>query len=160
MPFIGIISDQNNESFIRKNIIKKLKLNENSVLSIKERNIDNIKNIKFETIIIARKFKFTSTLKKILENVTYLIINSDIQDNLKLLENIKAIVISYGFNSKATLTASSVQEDEILLCLQRTIQNKNKKEIEQQELKYPIIEDINCTMAVAGVLLVYKNNLK
>lgn len=155
MPFIGIISEDNTENCIRREILDKLQLRESNVLFIKEKSIENIKNIKFETIIIARKFDKIEYLKKLLENSTYLIINSDIESNLNLLENIKATVITYGFNSKATITASSVEEEEMLLCIQRTLKDKNGEDIEVQEVKLPINENASCTMAVSSLLLIY-----
>lgn len=160
MLFIGIISNEKEENYIDREIEKELGLKENSVLFIKEKSIENIKNIKFETIIINRKFKNTKILKEMIKNAKYLIINSDIEENLKLLENIKATVITYGFNSKATITASSVGEDEIIICVQRTIKNKSGNNIELQEIKYPIYNNPNNTMAIAGLLLLYKNNFK
>lgn len=155
MPFIGIISEEKTENCIHKKILEQLKLRESNVLLIKEKSIENIKNIKFETIILARQFKNVEMLRKILKNATYVIVNSDIESNLQLLENIKATVITYGFNSKATITASSVGEEEMMLCIQRTLQDKNGKNIEPQELKLVMSEDSNCTMAVASVLLLY-----
>ena len=155
MPFIGIISEENTENCIRREILDKLQLNESNVLFIKEKSIENIKNIKFETIIIAREFKKQEMLKNILKNVRYLIINSDIESNLNLLENINTSVITYGFNTKATITASSVEKEEMLLCIQRTLQNKNGKDIEPQEIKIAINENVNCTMAVSTLLLIY-----
>lgn len=155
MPFIGIISEENTENCIRREILDKLQLRESNVLFIKEKSIENIKNIKFETIIIARKFNKIEHLKKLLENTDYLIVNSDIENNFKLLQNMKTIVITYGFNSKSTITASSVGEEEILLCIQRMLKDKNGKEIDLQEVKIPINEDASCTMAVASLLLLY-----
>lgn len=155
MPFIGIISEENTENCIRREILDKLQLNESNVLFIKEKSIENIKNIKFETIIIAREFKKQEMLKNILKNVRYLIINSDIESNLNLLENINTSVITYGFNTKATITASSVEKEEMLLCIQRTLQNKDGKAIEPQEIKIAINENVNCTMAVSTLLLIY-----
>lgn len=155
MPFIGIISEENTENCIRREILDKLQLNESNVLFIKEKSIENIKNIKFETIIIAREFKKQEMLKNILKNVRYLIINSDIESNLYLLENINTSVITYGFNTKATITASSVEKEEMLLCIQRTLKDKNGKDIEPQEVKVDINENVNCTMAVSTLLLIY-----
>lgn len=155
MPFIGIISEENTENCIDRKITEKLSMQESSVLFIKEKSIENIKNIKFETVIITREFKKVDLLKKILQNCTYVIINSDIQNNLSLLENINATIITYGFNSKATITASSVNEEEIMICLQRTIENKNKEKIEPQEIKMEIYENANCTMAIASILVIY-----
>ena len=155
MSFIGIVSEENVENCIRRSLLEKLKLRESSVLFLKEKSIENVKNIKFETIILAREFKHPEILKKIIENTPYLIINSDLEKNLELLENVKATVITYGFNSKATITASSVEEDEILLCIQREIEDKNGNIVEPQEIKIPLCENVNCTMAVAGCLLLY-----
>jgi len=155
MPFIGIISEENTENCIRREILEKLQLMESNVLFIKEKSIENIKNIKFETIIIAREFKKQETLKKLIKNVKYLIINSDIENNLNLLENLNTSVITYGFNTKATITASSVEKDEMLLCIQRTLQDKNGNNIEPQEIKIPINENVNCTMGISSLLLVY-----
>ncbi len=155
MSFIGIVSEENVENCIRRSLLEKLKLRESSVLFLKEKSIENVKNIKFETILLAREFKHTETLKQIIENTPYLIINSDLEKNLELLENVKATVITYGFNSKATITASSVEEDEILLCIQRAIEDKNGNIVEPQEIKIPLCENVNCTMAVAGCLLLY-----
>ena len=146
MSFIGIVSEENVENSIRSNLLEKLKLRESSVLFLKEKSIDNIKNIKFETIIITREFKHTEILKKMLENTPYLIINSDIENNLNLLENVKATIITYGFNSKATVSTSSVEEDEIMLCIQRTMEDKNGKIIEPQEIKIPLYENVNCSI--------------
>lgn len=155
MPFIGIVSEESTENCIRREILEKLKLRESNVLFIKEKSIENIKNIKFETIIIGREFEKNENLKKLLEKATYLIVNSDIQKNLKLLEDIKSTVITYGFNSKATITASSVAEEEMIICIQRAMQDKNGKNIEPQEIKCNISENSNCTMAITSVLLLY-----
>lgn len=155
MSIIGIVSEENVENCIRRSLLEKLELRESSVLFLKEKSIENIKNIKFETIILAREFKHPKILKKIIENTPYLIINSDLEGNLELLENIQATVITYGFNSKATITASSVEEEEIMLCIQRAMEEKSAKVIEPQEIKIPLIENVNCTMAVASCLLLY-----
>ena len=156
MPFIGIVSNENTENCLRREIVEHLNLRESSVLFIKEESIENIKNIKFETVIIAREFEKKSVLKKILENATYLIINSDIESNLDLIKDINATVITFGFNSKATITASSVEDEEIMICLQRTIKNKNNEVIEPQEVKFPVCENAISSMALASVLLIYE----
>jgi len=156
MPFIGIISEENQENCVRREILNNLNLRESSVLFIKEKSIEDIQNIEFETVVITRKFKDIENLKELLKGVKYIIINSDIETNLELLDDIEATIITYGFNSKATITASSVSDDEILLCIQRNITNKEGKIIEPQEIKVEIIENTNCTLAVQSVLLLYK----
>jgi len=159
MPFIGIISDEKSENHIRRELLERLKINESSVLFIKEKSIDNIKNIRFETVLLAREFKNMDLLKKILTNTKYLIVNSDLKNNLKMLEELQLTVITYGFNSKATITISSVLEDKVLVCLQRDIINNKGKTIEAQEFEFVACENTNDLMGIASILLLYKNNI-
>ena len=73
-------------------------------------------------------------IKNILLNAEYLILNSDINVKIDLIENLDLKVITYGFNSKSTVTASSVTEEEMLICVQRNIINIKGKKIEPQEI--------------------------
>ena len=54
MPFIGIIAEERKSNIIKKQIVEQLKIDENLIILIKEKNIENIKNIKFDTIILDR----------------------------------------------------------------------------------------------------------
>lgn len=155
MPFIGIIAEESKENCIRRQIIERLNLRESSVLFIKEKSIENIKNIKFETILLDREFKNVEMLKILLKNVKYLVINSDIGCNLNLLDNLEMTVITYGFNSKSTITASSVNEEEVLVCVQRNILDVKKRKIEPQEIKREMQNDASSTMAITAILLIY-----
>lgn len=130
MFFIGIVSEEKNEKHI-KDILKQKIENEN-VVFINEKNIENIKNIKFK-IIVLNKGIDNKNIKNILLNAEYLILNSDINVKIDLIENLDLKVITYGFNSKSTVTASSVTE-EMLICVQRNIINIKGKKIEPQEI--------------------------
>ena len=132
MFFIGIVSEEKNEKHI-KDILKQKIENEN-VVFINEKNIENIKNIKFK-IIVLNKGIDNKNIKNILLNAEYLILNSDINVKIDLIENLDLKVITYGFNSKSTVTASSVTEEEMLICVQRNIINIKGKKIEPQEIK-------------------------
>ena len=131
MFFIGIVSEEKNEKHI-KDILKQKIENEN-VVFINEKNIENIKNIKFK-IIILNKGIDNKNIKNILLNAEYLILNSDINVKIDLIESLDLKVITYGFNSKSTVTASSVTEEEMLICVQRNIINIKGKKIEPQEI--------------------------
>ena len=155
MPFIGIIEEERKSNIIKKQIVERLKIDENLIILIKEKNIENIKNIKFDTIILDRKFNNEKKLKMVLENVKYLIINCDVVKSFNVLNDIEINVITYGFNSKATITASSVGEEEILVCLQRNIINAKKQKVEPQEVKIEIQNDAMSTMAITAILLIY-----
>ena len=155
MPFIGIISDEKSENYIRRELLERLKINESSILFIKEKSIDNIKNIRFETVLLAREFKNIDILKKVLVNTKYLVVNSDLKNNLKMLEELQLTVITYGFNSKATITVSSVLEDKVLVCLQRNIENNEGKTIEAQEFEIMTKGNTNDIMGIVAILLLY-----
>lgn len=131
MLFIGIVSEEKNEKHI-KDILKQKIENEN-VVFINEKNIENIKNIKFK-IIVLNKGIDNKNIKNILLNAEYLILNSDINVKIDLIESLDLKVITYGFNSKSTVTASSVTEEEMLICVQRNIINIKGKKIEPQEI--------------------------
>lgn len=51
-------------------------------------------------------------------------------------------MITYGYNNKATVTASSIEEDSLLLSIQRTIESVSKVKYEPQEIKAYVPEKI------------------
>lgn len=155
MPFIGIISDEKTGNCIRKEILETLKINENSIIVIKEKNIDNIKNIKFDLILINKEIDIDNKiLKKILNNSKYLVINIDTKFDIDILENNEQIIITYGFNTKADITTSSVEKDEMLICVQKDIRSYNNKIIEPQEIKTSIKDNSICTMAINAICII------
>lgn len=160
MPFIGIVADEKDENFIRREIVDSLKLRESNVLFIKEKSIENIKNIKFETIILVRKFKSMELLKKILTNVKYLIVNTDRIKNIDVFKKLNLKIITFGFNLKATVTASSVTQDSSLICVTKEIETIKNRIIELQEIKIDRVEDVEAIMAVVTTLLLYDINNK
>lgn len=139
MSFVGIISNKEIYDFIKQALLKNNKNIELNLINISKKNIQNIKNVKFETIVVCEELNKLNTQKEcintILNNSKYLIINTE--NNLDELEIVNSTiqVITYGMNQKATVTASSIKEDEILICLQRNIKNKKNKIIEIQETK-------------------------
>lgn len=65
------------------------------------------------------------------------LVNVDNRDFIGLLNGLKNYIVTFGFNSKASITMSSVGDavvgNEFLCCLQRTIYAKNGLKIEPQE---------------------------
>lgn len=155
MPFIGIISEENNENRIKRFLLEKLDWPESSILCIKEKSIENVKNIRFETILLARQFRNVAIFKKLLEHTAYLVSNVDIEQNWEILKDLELTVITYGFNLKATITASSVEEEQVMVCLQRTMKTREGKQMEPQEIEMPKLENVNDTMGVTGILWLY-----
>lgn len=137
MLFIGIITDQKSENDIKRLLTNNNFLTENTVIFIKEKNIDNIKNVHFDTVVINKGFNKIDELNKLLKNAKNVIINIDtnIDNIVKKQINIgNSNLITYGFNSKSSITISSVTDDDVLIYLQRNIYN-NYGEIEVQEIK-------------------------
>lgn len=163
MALIGIICDSENENYLKKTLEKNFKSNkkQNTVIVINENSIENIQNVQFETILISSNEEKVllkkEILKKLISNVKYLIIDADIKINLEILSNMNLSVITYGFNSKSTITASSV-EDDILICIQRKILNICNNIVDEQEIKISMREgkiNVEMLMAVVAIMIVY-----
>ena len=137
MPFIEIITDIKSQTQLNKSI-KKEQVNNCEILYIKERNIDNIKNIKLETLVLNRKIEDISKIQKIIDNAKNVIINFDFNQIEK-----KDNFISYGYNSKCDITISSVNDDDTLICIQKEITSIFGRKIEPQEVKVKTKPDIN-----------------
>lgn len=136
MFFIGIITNQKNELYVRK------ELKDQNIIFINDKNITNMRNIKFDAIVIDSKLNNKQDLRKILANTKYLILNADIEFDLKLIENLSLTIITYGFNSKSTFTVSSITENNIIICLQRIIFKANGEKIEPEEYLLKYVENI------------------
>lgn len=135
MAVIGIITKSNNIIEI-ENTLEKYGIHEKNIVIITKHTIENIKNVKFDIIIIFDQIEDDDILKKVLDSSKYLIINTDFKENMKLLDMAEdQYVITFGFNSRATITIISNENDEIILDLQREIENLNKEKIESQEIK-------------------------
>ena len=162
LNIVGIISENKNIPFIKEML--KNKLLKVKIIYLNNENIENLKNIKFETIVIVNDVNKIidniETVKKIIKNAETVLINSDIKDNLEIIKNLKINAITFGFSSKATITTSSIEEGEILVCIQRTIKSNKNNEIEPQEIKIKsdknkLEENATNTMAIVGLAKLY-----
>ena len=159
MILVGITTEQESENYISTIKRNNRVLDRYHFMYIKETNIQNIKNIKFDVLVINRKFHDEVMLNSILKNSKFIILNGDMENNAQLFEGIRSSVITYGFNSKSTVTLSSITEDFALICIQRNIISSTE-EIEQQEIRIKkhtnsIIYDI---MSITTVIILYNKN--
>lgn len=164
MAFIGIIADSKYEDRLKRIIEGRLNVpnKEYTVIEINDKSIENIKNIRFETILVMSLSKVEekeAELSELFKNSKYLVINADMEGNLKLIEDIKLNVITFGFNSKSTITASSVEEN-FIVCIQRNIVDINQKVLEPQEIEVKIKDkklsnNSHNLMGIASILLIY-----
>lgn len=107
MIFIGIMS----ECKSYENIKEKLKNEDINLIHINKKSIKNIKNIKFETLIIdinLEEFEQEEIIEQICTNAKYLFINTDLNIDNDLKIKPKKGIITYGLNQKATVTVSSL----------------------------------------------------
>lgn len=155
MPFIGIITNSKNEQYMKKMLSKDLPIE--NIIFITNKNIENIKNIRFETVVIDSKIYDFKNLKSIVSNAKYIILNADLNIDLKLLEDLNLAIVTYGFNNKATFTVSSVSETNVIICLQRIIKNIFEERYEPQEFEVNMDEsiDIHTILCTEIVLLIY-----
>lgn len=133
MIFIGIMS----ECKSYENIKEKLKNEDINLIHINKKSIKNIKNIKFETLIIDIDLEEFQQEKEIIEqicnNAKYVFINTDLNIENNLEVKAKKEIITYGLNQKATVTVSSIKDRDILIYVQRNIKDNKEKSIEVGE---------------------------
>lgn len=97
---------------------------------------------KSNDISLMGKTEYISRLDKVfslIDDKGVAIVNVDDSDMIKLLNGKMYKVITYGFNTKASITTSSigdrVYKDGFICCLQRSISTRGGKIIEPQEYK-------------------------
>ena len=167
MPFIGIVAKENESNFIKNEIIKNTKTNKFEIINLNRKSIENVKNIKFDVLVIHENIdgllKSSKYLEDIVNRSCYVIINSDIKNNL-LLKSLSGNIITYGFNSKATITISSIKEENTMLCIQRAMQGINKEIIEEQEINIEIeknnVNKLYNVLVIFTILRIYGIILK
>ena len=164
MAFIGVVTEPRMELQIRQNLRRKFeKINEKkTIILVNKNSIKNLFNVKFDFLIIDRNiFNNNDDLIKIILNSNRIIVNADYDENLEPIKNLKLNVITYGMNSKATLTLSSVGDNEVLLSLQRAIKNYNKELVEPQEIKISgknLSKNLYMEMILAIFLIIFDKN--
>lgn len=156
MSLIGILTESNNEKYLKQELEKIT--NQDQIFFLNEECIKNLKNITFETVLLGKKIENNKEdIIKTIKKANNLIFNTDIIENINLLDNLQLKLITYGFNSKATITTSSISENKIIVCLQRGIQNIKGQKIEPQELQMNIKNNINSygVMELLSLKLLY-----
>lgn len=163
MSFIGMFAKQKEAEQIKKEIEKETKEIKIEIIPINLKSIENIKNIKFDIVIMIddlEKLKGKEKyIKEILRSSKYLILNSDINSDIKILKEVTAKTITYGLNQKATITVSSIGEEEIIICIQRAFKNIDDNIIEQKEVRRKIeknnIKNIYNSLIKEAIINIY-----
>ena len=160
MSFIGILTEYKNEEYLKEQIAEK---DLGEAFFLNEKTIDNMRNIKFETFLLGKKIEDNQQcVRSIAENASYVVLNSDVKENLAILDNLDLTLITYGYNQKATITTSSIEENKKLVCLQRNIKNVYGEEVEPQEIEVNEKKEANnyAIMEFVGLNLIYNRQNK
>ena len=101
MAFIGIISDSKKYDLIKRFINTENNKNQFTLININSRSIANIKNVKFDVIVILNlpknKDEYIEYLEQICSEVKILVINSDVEIN-GFLQEVKTNIITFVVN--------------------------------------------------------------
>lgn len=141
MAFIGIITNEKNILNMTKFLKKTFDMKD--IVFISNNNIEKFQNMKFETVVVDKEIKNINQLKSIISNSRYLILNADIKIDSAILEDMNLMVITYGFQNKATFTVSSVSENNIIICLQRIMKTAQNGKYEPQEMNIKIEQNLD-----------------
>ena len=111
------------------------KLKESEIVFLNNNNLENFRNVKFDSIVINNEIEDKYLLDKILEKSKYVLYNSDIKTKESFSKDIYQNIITYGYNSKAVVTISSVTDESYLIYIQKNIDGYNKS-VGIQEIKF------------------------
>lgn len=155
MSFVAIVTDTKSEDELKK-VIDSYMIQDADIMYIKEKNLENIKNIKLETMVINTKIQDKQLIQRILNNTKYLVINSDLNSLDDYSIDLKD-VITFGFNSKSDITMSSREEEKTFLSLQKSVKSIYGKIVEMQDIRadVPFNTNIYNIMIIVALTLFY-----
>ncbi|MDR1559170.1 MAG: hypothetical protein LBS84_05635 [Clostridiales bacterium] len=130
MPVIGIIGGQSHEtaSCLLEILESAGVAREFSVIDLEQ----SAQTIPVDILTAAGESQIAGRVIDLREN-HFFIMNPDQKDILTLAANSRGLLITYGFNNKVCVTASSVMENEIQICVQRDLPTLSGGSVEQQE---------------------------
>lgn len=135
----------------KKNFILLFEITPELVESIMKLNIEF--DIILHTNLESKDYK-KQGINKLIKSAKYIVINIDESQYFYLLkDNVTSIVISYGLNNKATVTASSLKLSEDIqfnICIQREILGLNNQIIEPME--HPIYTELIGSSKVYNII--------
>jgi len=96
-------------------------------------NADESRNKSVDILIINNKPGFALPPAFFCEAA---IVNTDDKTTLKLLKKFNTDIVTCGFNSKASVTASSILDEKVVFCVQRAFQTLDGQSVCQQEFSF------------------------
>jgi UDP-N-acetylmuramate-alanine ligase len=80
----------------------------------------------------------------------FLLVNADDPRGFSHLAGCKAQIVTYGMNSKACITASSIGDDSMQICIQRVLPSTSGREILPQEFAVALPQGTDPMAALAA----------
>ena len=162
MPFVGIVGRENDCNFIRNAVGRNLVSCNLDFVNINRKSIENFKNVKFDVLVFCENAEMllrdSLYLEDIIRKADYIIVNSDIRENLSVLKFAENNVVTYGFNAKATVTISSIKEDSLMVCVQRKIDGIGNV-IEEQDFSIDVeknnVNKLYNVLVIFTILAIY-----
>lgn len=102
------------------------------VMIITNENIDKYVEQNIDILIIEEKIEENKELELLCNQSKFIMLQDSINLEIKLKKNIS--VVTFGFNHKSTVTISSVDNEKVIMCIQRRIKGLRNKVIEPQEI--------------------------
>ena len=152
MAKVGILGENSNEMAAifsqicrgnkRNALVGYHKISENNPIPIVTIDIgyEYSKPITPLVFILQETTNYAQEAIKLLDTNGYLIVNAD--ESVPSPTS-RCGIITYGFNAKASVTASSVADGALQVCIQRGFKSLNGSPCEPQEFKAPCPEEAN-----------------
>jgi hypothetical protein len=135
MPVIGVLGGKSAETaaFLNELINASHEDSEISILNLENTSQECPPDIVVVLENTPNTQHYLKSLDTSSESRTFLVINPDNREIMAQLEKSPGLIVTYGFNNKVCVTASSVKDNEIQICIQRDIPTYTGKMLEQQE---------------------------
>ena len=130
MAVIGILGRQSYETAL---CLREILENTGVLQSFSIINLERAPATEPVDILVAAGY--SNIIRDVIESQEnrFFIMNPDQKDILAYAANSRGLIITYGFNNKVCVTASSVMENEIQICVQRDLPTLSGKSVDQQE---------------------------
>ena len=144
MSFIGIISENKSFETIKSSLLNGRNSSKWNIIRINLQSIENIKNIKFDIVVVDSDIKKLEERKELLDkicgNCKYILLNTDLnnEEDFNTCKEVK--IVTYGLNNKAMFTVSSITDDHIIIYLQQNIEDTEGNILEIGEKRIDFTE--------------------
>lgn len=103
-----------------------------NVMIITNENIYKYAKQKIDILIIEDEIEESKDFKTLCNQAKFIMLQDSVNLEVKLNQDIT--VVTFGFNHKSTVTISSIDNEKVIICVQRKIKGLKKQVVEPQEI--------------------------